>query len=322
MGDYSRVLREFGFTLPTTGPPESIYSFAPVFRVADARGEWIVKRAQKPIGRARAVTAWVRCMAGQGVPVVTPAEGFGENPRAISTEDDAEAVWVVYPFVSGEPYVGSLDQISAAGALLGQVHAASPAREFDLKVSNPAVAVDEAEIDQDVEAILGHVAAWAPEREAEARRLLDERRRSYLSSALPRLRETSLPQANCVWDYKASNLVFPSAASPVLIDPDNGGRIPRAYDLAIAALLFHNEGQGPSRLFTVPEWEAFLSGYGRRVALTGEERSAWEDLLLAAWIDEGLWLLREDVEGWRDPRQRRMLTSLLTKDLSELSLPA
>ena len=34
---------------------------------------------------------------------------------------------------------------------------------------------------------------------------------------------------------------------PVLVDPDNNGLIPRTYDLAIAALLFHNDaGRGAS----------------------------------------------------------------------------
>ncbi len=318
--DYSRVLREFGFRLPTEGAPRSIHPFAPVFRVSDARGEWIVKRAQAPLERASAIAAWVRALAAGSVRVVTPAEGFGENPRAIPSDDDVGGPWVVYPYISGEPYTGETAQISAAGELLGRIHATTPDGDFGLKRSETVVAIGAAEIDRDIEGISGRVSGQSPQHSEEARRILFERREEYLKDVLPNLLTARLPLTNCVWDYKASNLVFPSAASPVLVDPDSGGRIPRAYDLAISALLFHNEGQGPGRLFMVAEWQAFLAGYGLQVQLDEEERSAWNGVLLSAWIDEGLWLLREDEHGWSDPRQRRMLTSLLTKDLSELSL--
>ena len=105
-----------------------------------------------------------------------------------------------------------------------------------------------------------------------------------------------------------------------MVDPDSGGRIPRAYDLAIAALLLHHEGIGPGRLFNTGEWAAFLGGHGRHVRLTEEESQAQGSLLLSAWVDEARWLLREDSRGWSDPRQSRMLMSLLTTDLSALDL--
>jgi len=210
MASHTRVLRDFGFNIPSGKTPDSLCAYAPVFRAGDSRGEWIVKRTQGPIARAQAVANWVRALAKEGV-------------------------------------------------------------------------------------------------------------QEYIQWALPRLLRARLPLANCVWDYKASNLVFPSASSPVLVDPDSGGRIPRAYGLAIAALLFHNEGQGPGRLFTRREWGAFLGSYGRCVQLTEEEMREWEGLLLSAWVDEGLWLIREDSWGWQDLRQSQILTSLLTADLSELS---
>ena len=56
--------------------------------------------------------------------------------------------------------------------------------------------------------------------------------------------------------------------------------------------------------------------------LTEEEKRAWNDLLLCAWIDEALWLLKDDQQGWFDARQSQLLLSLLLTDLSTLALPA
>ena len=88
--------------------------------------------------------------------VVTPAEGFGENPRSLSFEDDTDDVWAVYPFVSGDAYKGDPEQISAAGGLLGRIHAAKSPEDFALKMSETVVAIGTTEIDQDVDGILNH----------------------------------------------------------------------------------------------------------------------------------------------------------------------
>jgi spectinomycin phosphotransferase len=183
------------------------------------------------------------------------------------------------------------------------------------------VAVESAEIERDIAAILGHVRAFHPEAANHAQAILTERSERYFAHALPALLTARLPLTNCSWDYKASNLVYRTPASPVLVDPDNAGRIPRAYDLAIAELLFHNEGMGPSRVFTSSEWAVFLAGYSQHVQFTEEEQRAWDDLLLCAWMDEALWLLQDDEAGWADPRQSQMLLSVLLTDLSTLTLP-
>jgi Ser/Thr protein kinase RdoA (MazF antagonist) len=107
-----------------------------------------------------------------------------------------------------------------------------------------------------------------------------------------------------------------------LVDPDNGARIPRAYDLAIAALLFHNEGIGPDRVFTADEWHVFLQGYGQHIQWSELEKSSWEDILLCAWMDEALWLLQDYETGWMDSKQSEMLRSLLFADLTMLALPS
>ena len=234
-----------------------------------------------------------------GIPIITPALNFGENPRTFHISPDVEEVWAVYPYIAGNAYYGNLTQIAAAGRLLGEIHAAGMQGDFGLKRIDSVVAISAAEIEEDIKTILQTVHRFLPEYTVQAREILAQRSEKYFQESLPRLTGTELPLANCSWDYKASNLIYQTDASPILIDADNAGYIPRAYDLAIAALLFHNEGKGPARLFTRAEWETFLAGYTRRVRFTQLEKQAWNDLLLCAWIDEGMWLLGDDQSGWR-----------------------
>ena len=320
--NHSNIARAFGFQVSLGSVLESIYPYAPVYLLNNARGDWIMKRTQKPLARGRAVVAWTKALAAQGIPVVTPARGFGENPRAFHTRDKLDEVWIVYPFIAGNAYAGDSLEIGAAGDLLGRIHATGVHADYGLKRSETVVAIESAEIEQDLEGILKHIYAFHPEVAAAAKTTLSERAHRYFQRALPTLLDARLPQSNCSWDYKASNLIYPTRTTPVLVDADNAGRIPRAYDLAIAALLFHNEGMGACRVFTPSEWAAFLEGYFRHVQLTKEERLTWNDLLLCAWIDEALWLLRDDQQGWADMRQSQMLLSLLLTDLSTLALPA
>ncbi len=327
------LLQSFGFPPPDGGPPASIYPYAPVFKVEAGGQDWILKRGQRPIERAQAVAAWAQALAAEGVPVVTPAEGFGENPRRFPGPDGEEQVWVVYPFIAGTPYRGSLDEIRAGGVLLGCLHAFRPEAEFGLKVSRTVVEIEREEVEEDAAGILARLGRFYPQDLAAARAVLAARAERYFSTALPRLLSLELPLANCTWDYKAGNLIyrredFPPGgaparpgALPVLVDADNAGRIPRLYDLAIAALLFHNDGIGPGRLFTPAEWSVFLQGYLSRVRLTPEELEAWDDLLLCAWVDEALWLLNGDEEDWAHPVQGPMQRSLLLQDLGSFALP-
>ena len=313
---HSDIIRAFGFQLPSDKIPESIYAYAPVYRLKNAAGEWIVKRTQRPLARAQAVAAWAYAVAAQGVQLITPAQGFDENPRPFNVHDKVDEVWVVYPFVVGSAYTGDSTQIGAAGSLLGEIHALEFQEQFDLKTSGTVVAIEAAEIEQDIDGILQYIHSFFSEFAPAAAAILAERRQKYFQHSLPKMMETRLPLAICSWDYKASNLIYPNNNSPILVDIDNAAYIPRLYDLAIAALLFHNEGQGPGRLFTRSEWSVFLDSYTQHVQFTEGEKQAWDDLLLCAWIDEGLWLLRNDQAGWADPQQSQMLLSLLSIDLS------
>jgi Ser/Thr protein kinase RdoA (MazF antagonist) len=318
---HSDIARAFGFQLPAGRELESIYSYAPVYRLSNADGDWVLKRTQKPLARGRAVAAWEKNLAARGPRIVTPAPGFGDNPRIFNAGDDSAEVWVVYPFITGSAYTGDTVQIGAAGSLLGEIHAHGAGQDFGLKRQETAVAVEPDEIEQDIEEVLQHVGAFFPRFSAQAGVLLAERRQRYFQQSLPKALETQLPLAVCSWDYKASNLVYQSSTSPVLVDADNAACIPRLYDLAIAVLLFHNEGRGPCRLFTAAEWAVFLGGYLRHVQFTDAEKKIWNDLLLCAWMDEGLWLLQNDESGWADPPQAQLLLSLLITDLSGLALP-
>jgi spectinomycin phosphotransferase len=315
------VLRAFGFDFPESTPPASIYPYAPVFHLSNAGGEWIVKRTQQPLAQANAVAAWTRALSAGGIPVVTPADGFGENPRSFQSEAGGVEIWVVYPFIRGQAYSGEIAEIRAAGELLGSIHACGKDADFGLKVSETVVAIGEEEVRADSAGILKFVERFFPQSFDQARRTLTVRIDDYLRRALPELLALRLPLANCTWDYKASNLIYQDGSLPVLVDPDNAGRIPRTYDLAIAALLFHNEGVGPARVFNRAEWLAFLDGYSRKSQLGQEERAHWEDLLLCAWIDEALWLLNGEEADWTHPQQSRLLASLLATDLSTFALP-
>ena len=318
--DYATIIRAFGFEIESNNIPESIYAYAPVFRVANPDGFWIVKRTQNPLSSAQSVVTWTHSLATLGISVVTPAVGFGDNPRVFQNDEGLEQVWVVYPFIQGQLYQGNPNQIHDAGELLGKIHAAGRDEDFGLNQRETVVIIEEEEIEGDIKKVLQFLQQGFPHLVEAARGHLRQQTQRYFQHASPRMATTQLPVTNCSCDYKASNLVY-HQSGPVLIDPDNGGRIPRAYDLAIAALLFHNEGAGPGRVFTAGEWQVFLEGYGRHVQLNDIEKSYWEDILLCAWIDEALWLLQDDETGWADPKQSELLRSLLFADLSVFALP-
>ena len=317
--NYTEIARAFGIEIENEDALESLYAYAPVFRVTAQGGVWVLKRSQKPLSRGRAIAAWTNHLAEQNIPVVTPAPGFGDNPRAFPNEEGDEQVWVVYPFIDGSPYKGDLPQIRAAGELLGKIHAAGMDQDLGLKQRETVVTIEAEEIEADIEKILGFMRQAFPNQVEEARSLLQMYTQRYFQHVSPRMVNTRLPVTNCSYDYKASNLVY-HQTGPILVDPDNGGRIPRAYDLAIAALLFHNEGKGPGRVFTTNEWNVFLAGYEEYIQLSELEVSSWEDILLCAWVDEALWLLQDDESGWEDAKQSGLLRSLLLVDLATLGL--
>ncbi len=256
-----------------------------------------MKRAGSAYSTAGAIDRWVRAIAARGVRTVVAAEGFGDNPRVLA---DGRA-WVVYPFVPGTPYVGALAQIHDAGALLGHMHVACAFNDHGLDTT-PRLA------GRSWDWIARHMAASAVSMRREG---IDCAAFGYRVAARwdRGAAPNSLPMAGASVDFKAANIVF--AARPVLIDPDHAAFVPRLYDLAVAALLFHHETvTAPARLWNLDEWRAFLSGYRNTVPMDRDEIQAWPDVLRVAWLEQGLWLLGSAGAAWSDPRERRFLRSL------------
>ncbi len=283
-------LSDFPFDNPEQ--PVSLYDYAPVFRVVDRNGDWVVKRTGLAHSSGVAIGAWLSSLRRSGVAVVAPVDDFAPNPRKL---DDGRC-WVVYPYVAGEAYTASREQIRSAGSLLGQMHAA------DL-VETAALATRDSPVLRSTEWVARHERAattWlrqAGYSEAKFRSSI----KAYLSTAV---RVEGLPLAGCSCDFKASNLVF--APEPVLVDPDHAARMPRLYDLAVAVLLFHNDAPtAPARLWSTKEWAAFMSGYGRHVSLTAYEQSNSNQVRQRSCIQAGS--LSIDSKS-----QRRSLTPTVT----------
>lgn len=297
------------FAFEDPEPPVSLYAYAPVFRVRDRRGDRVVKRTGLSRSSGAAVGRWCAGLRADGVDVVVPEQAFTPNPRAA-----ADGVWwVVYPFVDGRPYGGLADDIAAAGRLLGAVHAADQSAADELAFCPEPVR-------RPADWITGHAAqAVQAMREVGGdctrfERLVEDRNQG--PAILP-----DLAVVGCSADFKASNLVF--GLRPVLVDPDNAARMPRLYDLAVAALLFHNDAPyAPHRLWTRAEWIVFLAAYEERVALNCDERRAWSAVLALAWLDQGVWLLANFPEGWADPAEAMYLRDLACSDLSQFTLDA
>jgi Ser/Thr protein kinase RdoA (MazF antagonist) len=291
--DFADVFAHFGIT-PTQ--PWSCYPWAPVFPAERDGVALVVKHASARTPDA--VAQWCRHLAAGGVAVVTPAQ----DPAVV----DGQA-WVVYPWITGRRYEPCLDDVAAAGDLLGRIHAASN-RELAVAVMRwPEYQPEE------LERVLGlmraRFAEHAPEHVERLMARLDPLGRGFETVTLPAIRDADLPVVVATSDYKANNLVF-TANGPVLIDPDNGERMPRILDLALAVLLFHNElDTAPGRLFTPCEWAAFRDAYLAHVTLTDAEYAGWPDALDYQLWDEGTWAI-EDCTEWEVDRQRALLVDL------------
>ncbi len=294
-GEYAEVFRRFG--IPAQ---ESIYPYAPVFR-----GDGVaVKRTHSADGMGR----WVRRLASVGFPVVTPVAG----PYRIGEDD-----WVAYPWVEGRAYECTPEDIDAAGTLLGRLHAlgAEPAGLSDFRWPDR----DAATVEEDVTGLDKAMSAHRPALREEVLGRFAPRLRAFMDSELPAVRQARLPWVDASMDFKANNLVY-TEAGPVLIDPDNGERVPRVLDLALAVLLFHNDLG--DRLFTRQEWEVFARAYLGEVELTADERRLWPVALRYMLLEWGVWTVVNGLEtgDWHDPRQAAFLTDLVTVDLERFAL--
>jgi Ser/Thr protein kinase RdoA (MazF antagonist) len=317
--DHIEIARAFGFVVESASFPDSLYSYSPVYRLSMDEKDWVLKKTAKDPKRAAAVRSWLASLTRNGCRVVSPERFPGENPRRFQIGGDAE-MWVVYPFIEGSPYIASDAQLRQTGRFLGELHCVDQ-KDFGLPQLQSIVPIDSDVYEADKETILNCVRRAMPQLEEHAQQNLDKFGELYFGRVLEELVSESFPQVNCTWDYKASNLIFPVGESPYLIDPDNAGFIPRIYDLAAAALLFHNDGiLEKSQTLTPNQWQSFQQGYVEKIDLTEQERSRWHDVLLAVWMDEALWLLANHEEGWQDPRQEQYLAELLLIDLNQFSL--
>ncbi len=137
------------------------------------------------------------------------------------------------------------------------------------------------------------------------------------------VRDADLPHVPVSLAFRACNLVYRHGV-PILVDPDNAEYAPRLLDLALAALLFHNEIEdGPGRLFDEAEWPGFIEAYLRHVELTGAERSLWPAAVRYMLIEWGFWTLADaaGIGAWAQPAQRSFLRSLAGADEARFALP-
>ncbi|USQ77503.1 phosphotransferase enzyme family protein [Ornithinimicrobium cryptoxanthini] len=294
--------------------PDSLTRFARVHRGRTADGvDAVVKVAGSRADSVSAMARWQRDLAAGGVPVVAALDLAVQNPQQVG-----EDWWVVYPFLSGAAYAGTPEQIETAGELLGMIHASDSATEGMRDYEWPDTPHEE--VLADLETLEGVLSAQGdPEALAAVRDLAG---RWWENKEALEARDADLPRCGLSSDYKANNLIW-TALVPTLVDPDNGGREPRLFELAFVATLFHNEcDDAPARLLNQQEWSLFLTGYGRHVQLTSAELELWPLVLDHILWEEGTWVLEDnDDRAWADPRQRGYLLDLARATVDRFPLP-
>ena len=312
--DYQEVFDYFGID-PRDRPDESWYAYAPVFRTTVAGVPAALKRARKPAAAA-AISRWVRALAADGMPVVTPVQAPVENPGLVGDQ-----MWVAYPWIEGRPYDGSDADIAAAGELLGRLHARTDYRDAAMpRFKWPDH--DEVSVDEDVEDLTRVLTSRAPGIASQVVARTGHWHRTFMTETLPVIRDADLPYVAGTTDFRGSNLIY-ADSRPVLIDPDNADYLPRILDLAIAALLFHSElDTAPPRMFTQAEWDTFVSAYSPHANLTDLEMQLWPVALKYIVTEWGTWALvaSDEWDDWADPRKCEFLTDLATAEITRFSL--
>ncbi|SDN27772.1 phosphotransferase [Allokutzneria albata] len=284
VADVAGVFEHFGARAIGT---HSCYQWSLVFRAERDGAAVVLKRT------ADRIAEWCHRLDAQGIPVVVPVD---------VAEVDGKR-WVVYPWIDGRRYDGSLADVTAAGDLLGRIHAVggTELKPFTWPVYEPG------EPAKDLPELREKFGEHAPEHlDAIMDRLVPLGER-FERTTLPAIRDAGLPVVDATVDYKANNLVF-TDEGPVLIDPDNGECLPRVLDLALAALMFHMEDI-PGRPFTGEEWIAFRDAYLAHVELSEAEVAAWPDAVDYMLWEFGTWAMADSSE-WHVPRQRSFLIGL------------
>jgi Ser/Thr protein kinase RdoA (MazF antagonist) len=315
--DYAAVFEHFRVDAADL-PQESCYAFAPVFRTRVAGISAVVKRTRNRPGAAGAIVQWLRRLIADGIPVVTPIEVPDGNPVRIG-----DRMWVAYPWIEGRRYEGSAADIAAAGDLLGRMHARSLHSEPQLPLFEwPDYDAEESE--KDIEDLRRVLKSRAPDIAEPVLARAVAWHREFMEQTLPIIREADVPWVVASTDYKANNLVY-IPEGPVFVDPDNADYAPRVIDLALAALLFHNElASAPARLFTLDEWEVFVRAYAAHVTLTATENDLWSTALKYVIVEWGTWTLvnADEWDTWSDPNQHAFLRNLAQATPDSLSIAA
>lgn len=290
----------------------SIYRWAPVFRCMVNGRPTVLKRTASPLPDALGVAVWTTTLATTGLGVVAPVQSPGTG-QPLGPVQVGDLVWVVYPWIEGRQYDGSPADLLAAGELLGRLHAAGTTTHGLPTFQWPDP--DQESVTEDVNALQTALGSLAGALQALVRR--------FPTEVLPVIRDAGLPVADASMDYKANNLVY-TDAGPVLVDPDNGERLPRLLDLALAVLLFHSEHHpSPGRPFTATEWVVFRDAWLRHVRPTPDECSLWPtalEYMLSEWV---VWQITDSDtlgEDSDDPRQAALLTTLATFDANAYPL--
>ena len=290
----TEILNIFGFDVEEE--PVSIYPYSPVYRVKYGDQDVVIKRTQS---RAESVMSYTNMLKDKGINVVTPVKLQVDNPQKYEDTN-----YVVYPFIEGQKYSGKDNEIYEAGKMLGQIHSYSPvSNEYNL-LEYDVYDFNEEEVEESMEAIIQHA-------EKAGTRIDPGLKTKLLGSVANQqeLYDAELPHVATPHDFKANNLVL--IPEPYLIDPDNAGWIPRIFDLALALLLFHNEHEeAPDQVFTIDEWEIFISGYKEYIVLTDQEKVYWEKAKQHVFLDEVMWLMAEYEEDWQKTSQQKLFMSL------------
>jgi Ser/Thr protein kinase RdoA (MazF antagonist) len=288
-------------------PARSIYPFSPVFPATVAGHRVVIKRARRSVPHA--IAAWTHELAAGGFPCVTPIGLDRANPVRLASG----STWVAYPWIEGRRYRPTVDDIAAAGDLLGRLHSRGATAAGLPAFPWPEYSSEE--LAGDLASYESAARAHLPGADAAIDRLRDLGTR-FVPELLPALRAAAVPIAATTSDWKASNLVY-APDGPVLIDPDNADRGPRILDLALAALLFHSETDY-DRAFDAAEWTVFRDAYLARVTPTHAERALWPAALDYQLWEEVGWALGDD--DWTDPLRPAFFADVLTVDAARFPL--
>lgn len=293
--------------LLTIESTESIYAYGDVWRATVHGGQSdvaaVVKRTWR--GNPHALESWQRALVASGVRTVAPL-----LPTVRIDQGDEASNWVAYPWFDGREWDGSVDDLRAAGRLLGAMHAASEGLTIDDFPEFEWGSDEQSSIAEDIEGIQTSAATHWPQ--SDTSRWI--RQLSDFGDLLARMRGADLPMLPASLDHRAANLLFQHGEA-LIFDLENAAHAPRVFDLAVAVLLFpleHPHSRG--RALDVEEWAAFFSGYREAAPpLTGDEREAWPDALTYMKLEWGTWHLTEGIEA-DVPGNLDYLEDLLTLD--------